>query len=395
MNVIIKRLLQEYPEAASEPNDEGELPLHKVCESAGPDHIPNKTIVSLLEAYPEASRKRDRLGNLPLHIAVNNAVESNQPLHAEYWMGLIKVLIESFPGAVSEQDRRGRTPFSSAVQIMDSLSHTRRQENDPVLEILEMLYDLHRQSVLERNSAHKNGLHFISQLFGDLGGMTPSAWKSFAVRVMRDYPELLTQTVQSDRTPLHIYVLFLGDTAIGARDNQDLRTRLLTQEIEEVLHTMITLHPESIHLREEYDLTLFDLINHKRLSYTRGSVVYQKSPIIKAVKQLLQRDEEYWEMAGELERAKISLRSAKAGSDSGESCIAIQKKLLSLEERMAAKLQYGPVSSDTDDNASCPEAKEAQSQSCPDEIALIEKITAYLDRMASVSDESIQESIEL
>lgn len=64
---------------------------------------------------------------------MNNAIESDQPLDAENWIGLIEVLLESYPDAVSDQDKRGRTPFSSGLQLMDSLSHSRREEDDAVL----------------------------------------------------------------------------------------------------------------------------------------------------------------------------------------------------------------------------------------------------------------------
>jgi len=390
IDVIVNRLLQEYPEAASEPNGEGELPIHRVCESAGPDHILSKTIMSLMEAYPEASRQRDKVGVLPLQIAVNNAVESDQPLDTEYFIELIKVLIKSYPEAVSEQDKRGRTPFSSGIQLVDSLSHTRRQEDDPVLRILEMLYDLYPQSVLEKDTAHKTAMHVISQLFGDVGGMMTASWKEFAIRVMRDNPELLSETDKSERTPLHLYILFLGDTAIGARDKQDPKTRRLTPEIEEVLQTMIALYPGALNMREEYNLTPLDLINHKRLSFTRGSLAYKVSPIIKRVKQLLQRDTEYWEMAGDLERAMMALRTATRAANSGEVCLEIRKKLSNLQQRITSSLQqHETTSNETDD--SCPDTTEQHSQPCPDEVLLMDRISADLGRLASMNDASLEE----
>jgi ankyrin repeat protein len=382
---IIKRLLQEYPQAASQVNNEGELPLHKVCESTGPDHILSETIALLLEANPESSRRRDRFGNLPLHIAVNNVVESDQPVDAQYWMGLITILLESYPEAASEGDKHGRTPFLGGIQLMDTLSPSRRQEDDPVLEILQTLYDLNPQSVLEKEAGRKTALHSIATLFGDVGGMLPKSWKDFAIRVMHDYPELLTRTDKSARTPLHLYILFLGDTAFGARENQDPKTMEHTVEIQKFLHTMVALNPDAVEMREEYGLTPLDLINHKRLSITKGPLAYNTSPIIPAVKRLLQRDEEYWEIAGDLERAKIAIRAA----DSSDACDEIQAKLISVQQRLKESLDGSDIkSSEPKDNLSCAETGH-QPENCPEQILLIDRLADDLALLATANHASL------
>lgn len=385
---IIKRLLQEYPQAASEVDDEGELPFHKVCESTGPDHILSKTVALLLEANPESTRQRDKFGNLPLHLAVNNAVEGDEPLDAEFWMGLIMLLLESYPEAASEGDKHGRTPFSGGIQLMNTLSPSRRGEDDPVLEILRTLYDLNPQSVWEKDAGRKTGMHFIGTLFGDVGGMLPKSWKDFAIRVMHDYPDLLTQTDKSARTPLHLYILFLGDTAIGARENQNTKTMKHTDEIQEALHTMVALNPVAMEMREEYGLTPLDLINHKRLSITKGSVAYNTSPIITAVKRLLQRDEQYWEIAGALERAKIAIRAA----DSSESCDEIQAILISVQQRLNESLDGSDIKcSEPKDNLSCAETGQ-QPEKCPEQVLLIGRLTADLTLLASANDASLADT---
>ena len=389
VDVIIRRLLQEYPEAASSPNNEGELPFHKICESSGPDHIQNETIMALLDVYPEASEHEDRQGNLPLMIAVNNAVESDELVDSVYMMDLIKILIERHPGALLRRDKRGRTPFLSAFHLMDSLAYNRRQENDPVLEILKLLYEISPQTALEEASGKKTILHIIAEFFGDVGGMMTTSWLDFALCIMRDYPQLVSRADKNGRTPLHMYILFLGDTAIGSRDNQDPKTKMLTTALEDFLHSLVAIYPEALALREEYGLTPSDLITHKRLVVARGSVVYEKSPIIKAVKQMLHRDTEYWEMARHLELAKISLLNARNQVESTD-CFEIQTKLTDLQQRVRAKLQnFGSTSNETVvENTDCPDTTQEMQMkpACPDEVILIERIYADLKRLGVVYD---------
>lgn len=395
IDAIVTSLLEAYPEAASEPNDEGELPLHRICGSTGQDHIQRSTIESVLEAYPKACEQRDSVGLLPLRIAVNNAVESDSLLDSEYWKGLIEVLLESYSAALSDKDKRGKTPFSSGVHIMDSLSHNRRRSDDPVLEVLEMLYDTYPASALDVDTGSKNVLHAIAQLFGDVGGMLTRRWTDFAIRIMHDYPELLSQTDKSKRTPLHLYILFLGDTAIGARDQQDPKTRRYTTEIEESLRAMIALYPEALDMREEYDLTPLDLINHKRLSYTRGSSVYKKSPIINAVRKILQRDEAYWDIARDLERAKIALgvAASKNDKDSRDACLEIQQTLGDVQKRIAARAQVSGITSNEtqEDENACPDTENQPSHGCPNEVDLVQTLSTELERVASTEDTALED----
>jgi hypothetical protein len=264
---------------------------------------------------------------------------------------------------------------------METLSYARREEGDPILEILRTLYDLNPQSILEKGAGRKTGLHFIATLFGDVGGMMPKSWKDFAIRVMHDFPELLSQIDMNNRTSLHLYMLYLGDTAIGAREKQDPKTMELTDEIEEVLHTMLALNPDAMEMQEEYGLTPLDLINHKRLRVT-NSVAFDTSPIITAVKRLLQRGSDYWEMARDLERAKIAVRAA----DSSDACIKIQPKLVSLQQRLKQSLKgYDIESSVPEDNLSCDETGQ-QSEACSEQILLMDRLAADLKLLASAND---------
>jgi hypothetical protein len=155
-----------------------------------------------------------------------------------------------------------------------------------------------------------------------------------------------------------------------------------TDEIHEVLHTMVALNPGAMDMREEYGLTPLDLINHDRLSITKGPVAYNASPIIAAVKRLLQRDEEYWEIAGYLERAKIAVRAA----DSPESCDEIQATLISVQQRLKEGLDGSGIEfSETKDNLSCAETGQ-QPEKCPEQILLINRLAAELTLLASAND---------
>ena len=390
----VKRLLNEYPQAAAHPDDQGELPLHKLCESAGPDGILPSTISMLLDAYPEAVQQRDGHGLLPLLISVNNAVQSDDPDETEYWMGLITTLLERYPDAASVKDKRGRTTLTSGIQAMETLSHARREEDDHVLQIFQMLYDLNPQSVLESAGAKRNGLHSIAQLLGDLGGMLPTSWSDFAIRIMQDYPDLLVSADKDGRTPLHMYILYLGDTAIGARENQDPNTQKHTNEIEQVLHTMLALNPSAMTVRETYGLTPLDLINHKRLSLAKGSAAYEQSPIVKAVKRLLQRGEDYWEMAGDIERAKIATRFLKLNEESADPCAEIQAILLPVQQRMQGRLESSGIEPDDSQlDSSCVASPEGQCQMCPEQYLLLDRLSADLGRLATSFDSDMVEEL--
>ena len=127
--------------------------------------------------------------------------------------------------------------------------------------------------------------------------MTPDSWKEFAIQIMHDFPEVGVGVDNGQRTPLFLYTLYLGDTAVATRESQDARTTRYIDNIGELLHQFIVLNPDALDVVDEYDLTPLAQISNSRLATVRGSKRYNLSPIIKVMKRLLSRDASYWKLA--------------------------------------------------------------------------------------------------
>jgi len=79
------------------------LPIHAAIIFRAPENV----IEALLDAYPSAAREKDDQGMLPLHLAFRNeASESN-----------VSMLLQAFPGSVDVKDCKGRTPTDIASSI--------------------------------------------------------------------------------------------------------------------------------------------------------------------------------------------------------------------------------------------------------------------------------------
>jgi len=68
---VIRKLLEENSNAASQKNLAGELPLHVACKNNVPPHI----ILCLLSFFPDAAKEKDDGGNLPIHLNCQNHID--------------------------------------------------------------------------------------------------------------------------------------------------------------------------------------------------------------------------------------------------------------------------------------------------------------------------------
>ncbi len=66
---IIRCLLEYFPDAANEADEDGQLPLHYACDCLD---VPRGVIQLLIDAAPDAVRREDNGDNMPLHILCNN-----------------------------------------------------------------------------------------------------------------------------------------------------------------------------------------------------------------------------------------------------------------------------------------------------------------------------------
>ena len=72
----VAALLQAYPEAATEKDEYGRLPLHCVGRGAS-----EAMVLAVLHAYPEAAKEKDEDEKLPLEDWVINTEAHPLPVH--------------------------------------------------------------------------------------------------------------------------------------------------------------------------------------------------------------------------------------------------------------------------------------------------------------------------
>jgi hypothetical protein len=98
---IISYLIQLYPEACSEQDSLGRLPIHYAVSNLRSLSL----IQELLAIYPEAVRAWDVSGWTPLHIAVSNSSSSE----------LVNLLLTLAPEMITFKTNRGSTPMEIAI----------------------------------------------------------------------------------------------------------------------------------------------------------------------------------------------------------------------------------------------------------------------------------------
>jgi ankyrin repeat protein len=96
-------MIEKYPAALREQNNDGNLPLHIECNTEGRSSIISKCI----ELYPESLKIADEDGNSPLHLLL---------LHRKSWESteLLLAMIENYPAALQHCNRSKRLPLHSA-----------------------------------------------------------------------------------------------------------------------------------------------------------------------------------------------------------------------------------------------------------------------------------------
>ena len=99
---LINELIMLYPLALQKTNDEGNLPLHMACAGKAKEEVIRK----LLEENSNAASQKNLAGELPLHVACKN----NVPPH------IILCLLSFFPDAAKEKDDGGNLPIHLECQ---------------------------------------------------------------------------------------------------------------------------------------------------------------------------------------------------------------------------------------------------------------------------------------
>ncbi len=134
---IVQRIFEVYPNALSEQDAFGWLPLHYACANGSSAEL----VMFLTNIYPDSKVVIDRRGRTPLHFAVGNEDRSpdpasvkilaetgaarradengSLPLHYACAYGasdeVLKILLESVPSSTTAVDFKGRTPLHFAM----------------------------------------------------------------------------------------------------------------------------------------------------------------------------------------------------------------------------------------------------------------------------------------
>lgn len=143
---VIDRLLEEYPESLSMPDDDGNLPLHLACSFASMDVILHLTQRCGNNSLLESCNLKNQT---PLHLAcsrenVSHTVvkqlmaagstkvlsmtdwQGQLPLHkAVMWnvdCGVLEILLKAFPDAVRALDNHQMTPYGICRKRLSSSS---------------------------------------------------------------------------------------------------------------------------------------------------------------------------------------------------------------------------------------------------------------------------------
>lgn len=98
---VAEALLEAYPEAASIPNNYGNLALHFTAWKKGPVEVEKL----LLKVFPEGAAQKNNHGNLPLHYAAHY----NAPLE------VVEALYHAYPEGAMQKNNDNNTPLDLAI----------------------------------------------------------------------------------------------------------------------------------------------------------------------------------------------------------------------------------------------------------------------------------------
>jgi ankyrin repeat protein len=207
---IISQYIERFPDALSEADEDGNLPLHVylVNEASTID-----LALMMIEEYPSALEYRNKIGQLPLHIecsllarssviskcielypeAITLADEDKYlPLHLLLWNqsscadeGLIMMLIEKYPAALQHQNIYCDSPIHIECRYRCRLS------------IILKCMELYPDSLAQVGHKGHFPLHYA------LWNKSPSSI-NVAMMMINKYPAVLEHQNKYNYLPLHI-----------------------------------------------------------------------------------------------------------------------------------------------------------------------------------------------
>lgn len=108
---IVQFLFETQPQAAREVNENGDTPLHLLCQDGHDGMFPVARF--LIEACPASAAMLDKKERTPLHVLCDDHVGDEYDARAN--VALVQLLIEAYPEALNVKDGAGNTPFRNGV----------------------------------------------------------------------------------------------------------------------------------------------------------------------------------------------------------------------------------------------------------------------------------------
>ena len=173
---IINVICDANPDFIRKEDNDGQLPLHKLCANRSRDETTTVAILKLLlEKYPGSIRHEENGGHLPIHRAVIS--KSSE---------FCSVLIDAYPGSERIAGQMGVLPIICAClkNSVDTVEFLYNLYPDAIHQAAEELYPIHAaiRSVIEREANREAAVDIVKFLldcdprvtFQKAGGIVPN-----------------------------------------------------------------------------------------------------------------------------------------------------------------------------------------------------------------------------
>ena len=259
VDVIIRRLLDIYPEAASIGDKDGSLPLAILSRMPNiMQHVREDTFQALVDANPNAAQAMYGDGTYPIHEVIHNLHYGDNPTLA---LSFTRSLLGAYPKAVEEEDARGNLPLHHA------LAHAQGAENQAksskVLgDIARLLYNAYPNAVSFADRSEHYPLHHIARIMGQTAGSSKRApfWAPLFMDIMNQDESILEKLDTKERSPLHVLCFHLGDAAV---DNEDGVAYDRSPEFDDVIRTIVSRSAPVLRLEDLDGQTPFYMLNRE------------------------------------------------------------------------------------------------------------------------------------
>jgi ankyrin repeat protein len=166
-------LIERYPAAIGHRNDDGNLPLHLECMIQCRLSI----ITKCIQLYPQALAKANRGGQLPLHVLLSSSSSSIE--------NALMMMMERYPAAIEYQNGDGNNPLH--IECMNQCRSS----------IITKCIQLYPQALAKANRGGQLPLHVL------LSSSSSSSIEN-ALMMMERYPAALQHQDRDDNHPLHL-----------------------------------------------------------------------------------------------------------------------------------------------------------------------------------------------